>query len=125
MLVKLYVLVAKRPLDIVVYGLGSVEGVSKQPQTHEEMLAWLKALGFKTPEWTRHCKSADELVAAIDDLDKLRKKFPYETDGAVMSRDVARRARRRIASMRAATSSGWQGLVIHSSAPRCSARTRN
>ena len=77
-------LVAKRPLDIVVYGLGSVEGVSEQPQTHEELLAWLKTLGFKTPEWTRHCKSADELVAAIDDLDKLRKKFPYETDGAVI-----------------------------------------
>ncbi|HWD92714.1 MAG TPA: NAD-dependent DNA ligase LigA [Verrucomicrobiae bacterium] len=77
-------LVAKRPLDIVVYGLGSVEGAVRQPQTHEEMLAWLKSLGFKTPEWTRHCKSADELVAAIDDLDKLRKKFPYETDGAVI-----------------------------------------
>jgi DNA ligase (NAD+) len=77
-------LVAKRPLDIVVYGLGSVEGAARQPQTHEEMLEWLKTLGFKTPEWTRHCKSADELVTAIDDLDKLRKKFPYETDGAVI-----------------------------------------
>jgi DNA ligase (NAD+) len=77
-------LVARRPLDIVVYGLGSVEGAGRQPQTHEEMLAWLKTLGFKTPEWTRHCKSADELVAAIDDLDKIRKKFPYETDGAVI-----------------------------------------
>ncbi len=76
-------LVAKRPLDIVVYALGSVEGAA-QPQTHDEMLAWLKTLGFKTPEWTRHCKSADELVAAIDELDKLRKKFPYETDGAVI-----------------------------------------
>jgi DNA ligase (NAD+) len=76
-------LVAKRPLDIVVYALGSVEGTS-QPQTHDEMLAWLKMLGFRTPEWTRHCKSADELVQAIDDLDKLRKKFPYETDGAVI-----------------------------------------
>ena len=76
-------LVAKRPLDMVVYALGSVEGVT-QPQTHDEMLKWLKTLGFKTPEWTRHCKSADELVAAIDDLDKLRKKFPYETDGAVI-----------------------------------------
>jgi DNA ligase (NAD+) len=77
-------IVAKRPLDIVVYGLGSVEGATRQPQTHEEMLAWLKTLGFKTPEWTRHCNSADELVAAIDELDKLRKKFPYETDGAVI-----------------------------------------
>lgn len=77
-------IVAKRPLDIVVYGLGSVEGTSAQPQTHDELLAWLKALGFKTPEWTRHCKSPDELVAAIDNLDQVRKKFPYETDGAVV-----------------------------------------
>ena len=76
-------LVAKRPLDIVVYALGSVEG-AQQPQTHDEMLAWLKTFGFKTPEWTKHCKSADELVTAVDDLDKLRKKFPYETDGAVI-----------------------------------------
>jgi DNA ligase (NAD+) len=76
-------LVAKRPLDIVVYALGSVEGAT-QPQTHDEMLKWLKTLGFRTPEWTRHCKSADELVAAIDELDTLRKKFPYETDGAVI-----------------------------------------
>jgi DNA ligase (NAD+) len=76
-------LVAKRPLDMVVYALGSVEG-AEQPQTHDEMLAWLKTFGFKTPEWTKHCKSADELVTAIDDLDKLRKKFPYETDGAVI-----------------------------------------
>ncbi len=76
-------LAAKRPLDIVVYALGSVEG-AEQPQTHDEMLAWLKTFGFRTPEWTKHCKSADELVTAIDDLDKLRKKFPYETDGAVI-----------------------------------------
>jgi DNA ligase (NAD+) len=77
-------LVAKRPLDIVVYGLGRVDGAKEQPQTHDEMLAWLKSLGFKTPEWTRHCKSADDLVAAIEELDKVRKKFPYETDGAVI-----------------------------------------
>ena len=70
-------LVAKRPLDIVVYGLGSVEEPSSRRHTLKEMLKWLKTFGFKTPEWTRHCKSADELVTAIDDLDKLRKKFPY------------------------------------------------
>ena len=48
------------------------------------MLAWLKSLGFKTPEKTWHCRSADELIAAIDELDKVRKKFAYETDGAVI-----------------------------------------
>jgi DNA ligase (NAD+) len=77
-------LVAKRPLDIVVYGLGHVEGASEQPHTHDQMLTWLKSLGFKIPEWTRHCGSADELVAAIEELDTIRKKFPYETDGAVI-----------------------------------------
>jgi DNA ligase (NAD+) len=77
-------IVAKRPLDIVVYGLGRVESAPQQPQQHDEMLAWLKALGFKTPDRTWHCRSADELVAAIDALDQVRRKFAYETDGAVI-----------------------------------------
>jgi DNA ligase (NAD+) len=76
--------VAKRPLDIVVYGLGQVEGGSAHSQTHDEMLGWLKALGFKTPERTWHCRSVEELIAAIDELDRIRRKFAYETDGAVI-----------------------------------------
>ena len=77
-------MVAKRPLDIVLYGLGQIEGLSQPPQTQAEMLACLKALGFKTPEKTWHCHSADELINAIEALDQLRRKFPYETDGAVV-----------------------------------------
>ncbi len=77
-------MVAKRPLDIVVYGLGQVEGAPQLPQQHDQMLAWLKALGFKTPDRTWHCRSADELLAAIDALDQVRRKFAYETDGAVI-----------------------------------------
>jgi len=77
-------IVAKRPLDIVVYGLGQVEGAPQQPQQHDQMLAWLKSLRFKTPDKTWHCRSADELVAAIAELDRVRHKFAYETDGAVI-----------------------------------------
>jgi len=77
-------LVAKRPLDIVIYGLGKVEGATEHPQTHTEVLAWLKSLGFKTPQRVWHCRSADELIDAINELDKVRKNFPYETDGAVI-----------------------------------------
>jgi DNA ligase (NAD+) len=77
-------IVAKRPLDMVIYALGSVEGAPSQPQQHDQMLAWLKSLGFKTPEKTWHCRSADELLAAIDEMDKVRRNFPYETDGAVI-----------------------------------------
>jgi len=77
-------IVAKRPLDIVLYGIGQVEGASNPPETQTEMLAWLKALGFKTPEKTWHCGSAEELVAAIQGLDQIRRQFAYETDGAVI-----------------------------------------
>jgi DNA ligase (NAD+) len=77
-------LVAKRPLDIILYGVGHVEGASDPPQTQSDMLAWLKSLGFKTPEKNWHCSSGDELVAAIDELDTLRRKFAFETDGAVI-----------------------------------------
>ncbi len=77
-------IVAKRPLDIVVYGQGQLEVAEGGPQRHDELLAWLKALGFKTPEKTWHCRSVDELLAAIAELDQARRKFPYETDGAVI-----------------------------------------
>src|ERR1051326_8124829 len=77
-------IVAKRPLDIILYGLGHVEDAVEQPKTHSDVLAWIKSLGFRTPEKTWHCESADQLIKAIDELDKLRRKFAYETDGAVV-----------------------------------------
>ena len=77
-------LVAKRPLDIVVYNLGRIEGAEAHPETHTDILKWLKKLGFKIPERIWHCHSADELIAAINELDQVRKNFPYETDGAVV-----------------------------------------
>ncbi len=77
-------MVAKRPLDIVLYGIGHIEGVASPPQTQSDMLAWLKSLGFRTPEKTWHCSSGDELVAAIEELDKVRRKFAFETDRAVI-----------------------------------------
>ena len=77
-------IVAKRPLDVVLYGLGHVEGAAQAPEQHDQMLAWLKALGFRTPERIWHCRSADELVAAIEELDRVRRSLPYETDGAVI-----------------------------------------
>ena len=77
-------LVARRPLDIVLYALGRVEGAPFQPGQHDEMLGWIRSLGFKTPERTWHCRSADELLAAIAELDQVRRDLPYETDGAVI-----------------------------------------
>ncbi len=85
-------LVARRRLDILLYGTGRLDvgeaantvAASGAPQTQAALLAWLKSLGFRTPERTWFCRSADELVAAIDELDKIRGAFAYETDGAVI-----------------------------------------
>jgi DNA ligase (NAD+) len=77
-------IVAKRPLDVVVYGLGKLESGGAHPGSHTEVLEWLKTLGFKTPERIWHCHSLEELIDAINDLDKIRHNFPYETDGAVI-----------------------------------------
>jgi DNA ligase (NAD+) len=79
-------LVAKRPLAIVLYALGEIEG-GAVPQRQHEMLQWLKELGFKTPEKTWLCHSEAELLAAIDELETVRHGFPYETDGAVLKLD--------------------------------------
>ncbi|MBU6409056.1 MAG: NAD-dependent DNA ligase LigA [Verrucomicrobia bacterium] len=86
-------IVAKRPLDVVFYGLGKLEN-GPHPATHADALDWLKSLGFKTPQKIWRCHSADELMAAIDELDRLRRGFPYETDGAVIKlNDFAQRER--------------------------------
>jgi DNA ligase (NAD+) len=76
--------VAKRPLDVVIYGSGTIETKGERPATHSETLQWLKSFGFKTAEKVWICHSADDLVAAIDELDQVRKKFAYDTDGAVI-----------------------------------------
>jgi DNA ligase (NAD+) len=84
-------IVAKRPLDAVFYGIGYVEG-DAGPKRHDQWLRWLGEAGFKTPEKIWTCKSEDDLIAAIDDLDKIRHDFRYETDGAVIKlNDLASR----------------------------------
>lgn len=78
-------LVAKRPLALIVYGLGWIDDTAARKfAKHDEVLAWLKSAGFTTPERTWHCSSVEELIEAINQLDGLRHDFAYETDGAVI-----------------------------------------
>jgi len=79
-------IVARRPLDAVLYGLGRVEG-GTPPTGQHQMLLWLSELGFQTPRKTWLCHSEQELLAAIDELDKIRHGFQYQTDGAVIKLD--------------------------------------
>ncbi len=81
-------LVAKRPLAVVLYGPGELVGV-----TCERQADWLKQIaeaGLPVPERTWFCKSKEELIRAIQELDVARKSFSYETDGAVVKLDARR-----------------------------------
>ncbi len=84
---------AKRPLDLIIYGVGfleSTEGLSLI--THAESLSWLASLGFKTPARTWFCRSTDDILSALQELEQVRGTFDYETDGAVIKlNDIALR----------------------------------
>ena len=75
-------IVATRPLAIVLYSPGECSG--DLPPTQSALLAWLKQLGFPVPRFQKLCHTADEVFAAIEELDKIRDDFGYETDGAVI-----------------------------------------
>jgi DNA ligase (NAD+) len=76
-------IVAKRRLEVILYGTGRIEG-GHVPVTQVELLQWLKSFGFRGPDRHWFCRDLDELFQAIEELDRIRKQFPYETDGAVI-----------------------------------------
>ena len=78
-------LVATRPLDIIIYGIAHIETATHNgPDSQLAAMEFLKQAGFKTPEKVWHCRSADELLDVIHELDELKHSFAYETDGAVI-----------------------------------------
>ena len=73
---------ARRPLDIFVYGLGWAEG-KVVPDTHWEIMQWLKSLGFKVNPGVALLRSLDEVEEYYQDWAESREKSPYEADGIV------------------------------------------
>jgi DNA ligase (NAD+) len=74
---------AKRPLDIFVYGLGWAEGKAV-PDTHWEIMQYLKSLGFKINPNIALRHSLDEAEKYHQSWAESREKFPYEADGIVV-----------------------------------------
>lgn len=73
---------ATRPLDTVLYGTGAVEGIDFK--THDALIRQLKDWGIPAAPRYWCCPDADAVLAAIDDLDRLRHDFAFEIDGAVV-----------------------------------------
>jgi DNA ligase (NAD+) len=74
---------ARRPLDIFIYGLGWAEGKAV-PDTHWEIMQYLKSLGFKINPNIALLRSLDEAEKYHQSWVESREKFPYEADGIVV-----------------------------------------
>jgi DNA ligase (NAD+) len=74
--------VAKRPLAVILYGVGELDGL--EFKTHRELIAALAAFGLKTPPRSWACGDLKEIYAALDELKTLRHDFLFEMDGGVI-----------------------------------------
>ena len=76
---------ARRPLGVIFYGTGVIEGA--EVERHSDLFPWLKKLGLSVADkwWT--AESAEGILQAIRELDRLRHNFAYQTDGAVVKVD--------------------------------------
>jgi DNA ligase (NAD+) len=77
---------AKRPLGMIFYGTGAVEGA--EVDLHSRIFSLFKKLGLPTHGDWWLADSVDKILNAIRDLDEIRRDFPYETDGAVIKVDA-------------------------------------
>jgi DNA ligase (NAD+) len=85
-------IVAKRPLGVVFYGTGAVEGM--EVDLHSKIFPLLKKFGLPATERWWLADSVDQILKAIHELDRVRHDFPYQTDGAVVKvNSFAQRAR--------------------------------
>jgi DNA ligase (NAD+) len=75
-------IVAKRPLGVMLYGTGATDGVDID--VHSEIFPLLKKLGLPATERWWVAESVEEILDAIHELDGIRQKFAYQTDGAVV-----------------------------------------
>src|ERR1043166_2281893 len=78
--------VAQRPLGIVFYGTGAIEGADVD--LHSRIFRLFKKVGLPTHEKWWLAESVDEILNAIRPLDEIRRNFPYQTDGAVIKVDA-------------------------------------
>jgi len=75
-------LVAKRRLNIYIYGAGRYEGIKFD--THMELLEYLKRAGFRINGHHKLCATIDEVIAYCDSWEGKRGSLDYDIDGMVL-----------------------------------------
>jgi len=73
---------ARRPLDIFLYHLSRADSLGFA--SHWDVLAALRAAGFKTNPRSVRCEDLAAVIAACDTLERDRDSLGYDADGAVV-----------------------------------------
>jgi DNA ligase (NAD+) len=79
--------VARRQLEIVLYGVGYCEPAGAAGDTQSGYHALVRAWGLPTAGQFWTARGADEMWAQVQELDRVRASFAYATDGAVVKLD--------------------------------------
>jgi len=75
-------IVAKRKLDIFIYGAGHFEGAKFE--TQHEILNFLKKAGFKISPYIKKFQSIQEVIDYCDKWEKKKNDLDYDIDGMVL-----------------------------------------
>lgn len=73
---------ASRPLELVCYGLGEVQGWTV-PETQAEILAALKRFGLRTSSYWQLREGIQGCLSYYESISQRRADLPYEIDGVV------------------------------------------
>jgi len=73
---------ARRPLNIFLYNVGEVRGISIS--SHWEVLQSLKSWGFPVNPLIKQAKNIQECIQYFDNIGGQRESLPYEIDGIVL-----------------------------------------
>jgi DNA ligase (NAD+) len=73
---------AARKLHLACYGIGAAKGIDFQDQW--EFVQWLKKARFPVPLKIKVSKDVEEVIDVIREIEKGRKDFSFEADGAVI-----------------------------------------
>ena len=73
---------AQRPLDFFAYGISDTAQTPCSSQ--EELLGYLRKLGFKINPLTKFCRNISQVVKHFSHLQDIRPSLPYDIDGMVV-----------------------------------------
>lgn len=78
---------ARRPLAMVCYGVGMIEGKAKLPVSQAALMAQLAGWGLPVSDQARQVTGIEAAIACFRDLQERRDSLPYEIDGMVIKVD--------------------------------------